>query len=241
MAVDGQREVGRLLVQPLPRRLLRADRLPHRVAEGQLPGRVHGRADLVGDGHQGQGAVLRQPGGEHGHRDPAAGRQRVRPRVHGRRRQHPLRARCGEGRRLRRGGGDQARPRGGRPVHEPVGLLRARRLPGRQQEGDRGADQVRRVRLHGRDAPRHARGAGGGAGRRPEGPARRADRPGLDLRPRRPRRRRHGLRRQRVRARPSADPDARVRAARAAGDGEGVDRPLHHRAPAQARARGAAR
>ena len=43
-----------------PRRLLRADRLPHRVAEGQLPGRVHGRADLLGDGHQGQGAVLRR-------------------------------------------------------------------------------------------------------------------------------------------------------------------------------------
>ena len=37
-----------------------------------------------------------------------------------------------------------------------------------------------------------------------------------------------------------ADPDARVRAPRAAGDREGVDRPLHHRAPAQARARGAA-
>ena len=47
VAVDGQREVGRLLVQPLARRLLRADRLPHRVAEGQLPGRVHGGADLA--------------------------------------------------------------------------------------------------------------------------------------------------------------------------------------------------
>ena len=46
-AVGDQREVRRLLVQPLPRRLLRADRLPHRVAEGQLPRRVHGGADLL--------------------------------------------------------------------------------------------------------------------------------------------------------------------------------------------------
>ena len=91
-----------------------------------------------------------------------------------------------------------------------------------------------------RDSARHARRAGRSAGRRREDPARRPDRPGLDLRPRRPRRRQR-LQRQRVRARPPADPDARVRAARAAGDGEGVDRPLHHRAPAQARARGAAR
>ena len=69
-------------------------------------------------------------------------------------------------------------------------------------------------------------------------PAGRADRPGLDLRP---------LRRAAGDAPPPfaapvapADPDERVRAHRAAGDGEGVDRHLHHRAPAQARARGAA-
>ena len=48
-------------LQQGPRRLLRADRLPHRLPEGQLPGRVHGGADLVGHGHQGQGAVLRRP------------------------------------------------------------------------------------------------------------------------------------------------------------------------------------
>ena len=38
-----------------------------------------------------------------------------------------------------------------------------------------------------------------------------------------------------------ADPDRRVRPQRAAGDGEGVDRHLHLRAPAQAGARGAGR
>ena len=114
VAVGDQREVRRLLVQQVPRRLLRADLLPHGVAEGQLPGRVHGRADLLGDGHQGQGPVLRQPGGGDGDRDPAAGREPVRPRVHGRRGQHPLRPGRREGRRLRGRGGDQARPRGGR-------------------------------------------------------------------------------------------------------------------------------
>ena len=77
----------------------------------------------------------------------------------------------------------RAREEGG-PFTLAVGLLRARRLPHGQQEGDRGADQVRRLRLHRRDAPRHARGARGGAGRRREGPAGRRDRPGLDLRPR---------------------------------------------------------
>ena len=45
-AVGGQRGGRRLLLQPLARRLLRADRLPHRLAQGELPGRVHGRADL---------------------------------------------------------------------------------------------------------------------------------------------------------------------------------------------------
>ena len=133
VAVGDQREGRRLLLQQVPRRLLRADLLPDGVAAGQLPRRVHGRADLVGDGHQGQGPVLRRPGGADGDRDPAAGRQRVRPRVHGRRRQHPLRAGRGEGRRLRRGGGDQEGPRrgDGGPFTSRVGLLRARRRPRR--------------------------------------------------------------------------------------------------------------
>ena len=67
-----------------PRRLLRADRLPHRVAEGEPPGRVHGGADLLGDVDEGQGAVLRGALRGDGDRDPAAGREPLRPRVHGR-------------------------------------------------------------------------------------------------------------------------------------------------------------
>ena len=49
----GQQDVGqlrghrRLLVQQEPRRLLRDDQLPHRLAQGQLPGRVHGGAGLA--------------------------------------------------------------------------------------------------------------------------------------------------------------------------------------------------
>ena len=80
-----QREVGRLLVQQEPRRLLRADRLPDRLAEGQPPRRVHGGADLLGDVDEGQGPVLRRPLRGDGDRDPAARRQPLRPRVHGRR------------------------------------------------------------------------------------------------------------------------------------------------------------
>ena len=77
-----QRKVRRLLVQQEPRRLLRADRLPHGLAEGQLPRRVHGGADLLGDVDQGQGAVLRRPLRGDGDRDPAARREPLRPRVH---------------------------------------------------------------------------------------------------------------------------------------------------------------
>ena len=76
----------------------------------------------------------------------------------------------------------RARDEGG-DVHLAVGLLRARGQPHGQQEGDRGADQVRRARLDRREPQGHARGARAGAGGRPEDPAGRADRPGLDLRP----------------------------------------------------------
>ena len=69
--------------------------------------------------------------------------------------QHPLRAGRGEGRRLRGGRGDQGGARGGRPVRVAVGLLRAGRCPRGEQEGDRGAHQVRRVRI---DAARPRKG-----------------------------------------------------------------------------------
>ncbi len=107
-----QRKVGRLLLQQEPRRLLRADRLPHCLAEGQLHPRVHGRADLLRDVHQGQGALLRGSLRGAGDRDPAPRRQPLRPRVHRGGGQHPLRPGRRQGGRLPGGGGDQARARG---------------------------------------------------------------------------------------------------------------------------------
>ena len=92
----------------------------------------------------------------------------------------------------------------------------------------------------------HAVGARAGPGRGPEGPAGRADRPGIDLRPG-PRARdgceavdRRRRQRRRVRhAEPRADPDERVRSRRAARRREGGDRPVHLRPPAQGGRRGA--
>ncbi len=64
-----------------------------------------------------------------------------------------------------------------------VGLLRARRQPRGQQEGDRGADQVRRLRLDRRHPQGHAAvlEQAQAAGQKAQQDA--LDRPGLDLRP----------------------------------------------------------
>ena len=70
-----QRALRRLLVQQGARRLLRADRLPDRLPQGELPGALHGGADLVRHVDEGQGAVLRRREHEHGHRRAAARRQ----------------------------------------------------------------------------------------------------------------------------------------------------------------------
>ena len=52
-ALEGHGAGAGLLVQQVARRLLRADRLPHRVPQGAPPGRVHGRAHLLGHEHEG--------------------------------------------------------------------------------------------------------------------------------------------------------------------------------------------
>ena len=115
----------------LARRVLRADRLPHGVAEGQLPGRVHGGADQLGHVDEGQGPVLRDAGRADGDRDPAARRQRLRPRLRRHRGQHPLRPGCRQGRRLRGGRGDQGGARGGRPVRRRCGTSARASTPAR--------------------------------------------------------------------------------------------------------------
>ena len=112
--LEAERSGRRLLLQQVPRRLLRADLLPHRLPQGQLPGRVHGGGDLLGDEHQRQGAVLRQPLRGDGDRGAAARRQLLRPQLRRQRERDPLRPRRGQERRPLGGRGDPARPRGRR-------------------------------------------------------------------------------------------------------------------------------
>ena len=188
-AVGRQRALERLLVQQVARRLLRAGRLPHRMAQGEPPGRVHGRPDLLGDVDQGPGALLRVRVRRDGHRGAAARRQLEHVRLRRGRGPDPFRpVGCQE---RRRGGcaPDHLRPRG-RPVHVDLGVLRARGRR-RAQPADAGEPgRLRRARLDRRHAPGDDRGAGAGAGLRPEAAGRRADGPHVDLRPGRRRGRR---------------------------------------------------
>ena len=103
--VRHHRAVRGLRVQQVPLLRLRARRLPDRLAEGELPGRVHGRSADVGQGQQGQdrGLSRRVPG----HRDRGL-RPRRQPlvlRLHpphpGRRRDGPPTAPTGPPRRPR--------------------------------------------------------------------------------------------------------------------------------------------
>ena len=75
------------------------------------PVRVHGRADLVGDEHEGPRAVLRQRVRRDGDRGAAAGRQLVAGRLRGRRGEDPLRAERREERRRRRARARSSRAR----------------------------------------------------------------------------------------------------------------------------------
>ena len=192
--VADQREVGRLLVQQEPRRLLRADRLPHGVAEGQLPRRVHGRADLLGDVDEGQGAVLRRPLRGDGDRDPAARREPLRPRVHGRRRAGRIGtsasastpSRASATRRSRRSSARARRAGEFASLWDFCERVDSRTVNKKAIEalikcgalGSTGASRKGMLTVLEQ-----------AQARRPEGPAGRADRPGLDLRPRRSRRR----------------------------------------------------
>ena len=184
-ALEGHGAVAGLLLQQGPRGLLRADRLPDRLAEGQPPVRVHGRADLLGDEHEGPRAAVRQRLPRHGHRRAAARRQHLADGLRGRRGEDPLRPERGQERRRDGGARDHPRARRGRPVRVDVGLHRAGRPAGREQARPRGARQVRRARLDRRLAHGDARAARAGARVGAEVRSRPARRPGLDLRPRR--------------------------------------------------------
>ena len=238
-AGGGQQDVGelrshrRLLVQQEPRRLLRDDQLPHRVAQGELPRRVHGGPGLERHEHQGQGAVLRQPVPRDGHRGAAAGRQHQSGRVHRGRGQDPLRHERREGRRRRRHRGHRGRAGRGRALRVDLRLLRPRRLADGQQARARGAHPQRRVRQHRRPAPRHARGGAAGDVRRG------AQAQGQGAGPGRPLRRDGRGRGQRASA--ACGAADRVGPDDAAALREGGPRPVRLRAPAAGPARAAAR
>ena len=184
-ALEGHGAGAGLLLQQVARRLLRADRLPHGVPEGELAGRVHGRADLLGHEHEGQGAVLRRRLRRDGHRGRAARRERLGRGLPRRRGQDPLRPERRKERGGERGPLDPRRARGGRTVPVDLGLLRARRPRAGEQARAREPRQVGRARLDRGDAAGHARRPRGRAqlGRAPD--RRPARRPELDLRPRR--------------------------------------------------------
>ena len=139
--------VRRLRLQQGALGRLRADLLLDGVPQGQLPGRVHGRAAHQRRRRQGQAAGLPGRVPPDGHQGAAAGRQRVVGGLHRRRHRHPLRPGVGAQRRAQRGRGDRPGPRGAGRVQ---GL---RRLPAQdrrgrlQQEGHRVPLQGRRLRL----------------------------------------------------------------------------------------------
>ncbi len=230
-----------------PRRVLRADRLPHGVAEGQLPGRVHGGADLLGDVDQGQGPVLRRALRGDGDRDPAARRQPLRPRVHGRRVgniRFGLDAVKGVGyqaveaiKRAREEGGefsslwDFCERVDNRAVNKKAieALIKCGAF------GSTGASRKGMLAVLEQAQ---------GAGQKIQQDAQIGQGSIFDLaRTGRRRRRASGAprRARRSRADPPADPRRGVRAGGAAGGREGGDRAVHLRAPAEAVARGAAR
>ena len=101
-------EVRRLRLQQVARRRLRAGLLPDRVAEGALPGGVHGRGAVFGHGQHRQGRDLPRRGARARPQRTPARHQRLGLHVRGdRRADRPLRPRRGQGRRPRRGRGDR--------------------------------------------------------------------------------------------------------------------------------------
>ena len=113
--------VAGLLLQQGALGLLRADRLPHGLAEGEPSVRVHGCADLVGDEHEGPRADLRQRVRRDGDRRAAARRERVGHRLRGRRGQDPVRPQRGQERGRQRRARDHRGAQGRRPVRRRSG------------------------------------------------------------------------------------------------------------------------
>ncbi len=219
--VQGLRAVRALRVQQGARHLLRADRVPDRVSQGELHGRVHdlGAVRVPRQRGEGRGRHRRVPPARD--RGPHAGRPPVGARVHGRGRGDPVRAARREERRRGRDPVDHRRPRGGRRLPLAHGLLQPDRPPADEPQGPRVAGQGRgheHARPPGPDPPRPRRLARV----RPGDPARPDQRPDVAVR--------HGRRgRGRARGAPPADP--RDAGPRAAPLGEGAHGALPLRPP----------
>ena len=197
--VQGVRAVRALRLQQGARDLLRADRLPDRVHEGEPHGRVHDRrADrLPLERGEGRGGRRRVP--PDGHRGPATRRPQEPPRVHRRGRRHPVRAAGRQERRAGRHRIDHRGARRGRRLPLADRLLHADRPAAGEPQGARGAGQGRGaqpVRPSVADPARARRRGRGGPGH-PARPDLRAD---LAVRP--GRRRRGRLRAPAARPRP---------------------------------------
>ena len=124
--------------------------VPDRVAQGALPGRVHGRHDFRGHGQHRQGGDVPQRSARDRHRGAAAGRQRFRIHVRGDRAEgHPVRPGRDQGRRPGHVRSDRRRARQ-RRLHRPGRLLPARRPDQAQPPGARGPDHcpARWMRWH---------------------------------------------------------------------------------------------
>ena len=154
-ALEGHGVVAGLLVQQGPRCMLCTDCLPHRLAQGQPPLRVHGGADLLGHEHEGPRPAVRERLRRDGDRGAAARRERVGHRLRGGRGKDPLRPERGQERRRQRRPLDHLRAEGGRAVRDDLGLHRARRPAARQQA---------RARVSRRSAERSTRPAPRGWG-----------------------------------------------------------------------------
>ena len=121
-AVGHPRPVLRLRVQQGAHRRLRAGLVLDRLPQGQLPGRVHGRAADQRRRRQGQVRALPRRVPADGHQGAAARRQRVRRRLHPGRHRHPLRALRGPQRRRQRRRVDRRRRARRRALHRLLRL-----------------------------------------------------------------------------------------------------------------------
>ncbi|CAA9476924.1 MAG: DNA polymerase III alpha subunit, partial [uncultured Rubrobacteraceae bacterium] len=196
---------------------------PDRVPQSPLPRGVHGGAHEQRHEHQRPGAAVRGRGAGDEDRGPAAGRERERAPLHGRREHHPVRPLGGKERRREHGRGDTGREGRGGTLRRHLRLLRAGRFLNLQQAHPRIAHKVRRLRQRRPVAGRH--------GRRPRESGRAVDQepqgglrgPVLDVR------------RRRDSAPETHLPRPRGRPAREPGVGEGDFRPLRLRPPLAAR------